>query len=176
MIPSRLVDTIAAQMSLKLDEKQKILEMSNLSERIEHMMKLLESEIDLFNVEKRIRGRVKKQMEKSQREYYLNEQMKAIQKELGDLEDVPNEVEDIQKRLDDSGMPKEAKDKTAQELNKLKMMSPMSAEAAVVRSYIDWMLNTPWKKRSRVRTDILEAESVLEADHFGLEEVKGSHT
>ena len=170
--PSRLVDTIAAQMSLKLDEKQKILEMSNLSERIEHMMKLLESEIDLFNVEKRIRGRVKKQMEKSQREYYLNEQMKAIQKELGDLEDVPNEVEDIQKRLDDSGMPKEAKDKTAQELNKLKMMSPMSAEAAVVRSYIDWMLNTPWKKRSRVRTDILEAESVLEADHFGLEEVK----
>ena len=170
--PSRLVDTIAAQMSLKLEEKQQILEMSNLGERLEHMMKLLESEIDLFNVEKRIRGRVKKQMEKSQREYYLNEQMKAIQKELGDLDDVPNEIEDIQKRLEDSGMPKEAKDKTTQELNKLKMMSPMSAEAAVVRSYIDWMLNTPWKKRSRVRTDILEAEAVLEADHFGLEEVK----
>ncbi|MFT4711882.1 MAG: ATP-dependent Lon protease [Candidatus Azotimanducaceae bacterium] len=170
--PSRLVDTIAAQMSLKLDEKQQILEMSDLGERIEHMMKLLESEIDLFNVEKRIRGRVKKQMEKSQREYYLNEQMKAIQKELGELDDVPNEIEDIQKRLDDSGMPKEAKDKTVQELNKLKMMSPMSAEAAVVRSYLEWMLNTPWKKRSRVRTDILEAEGVLEADHFGLEEVK----
>jgi ATP-dependent Lon protease len=136
------------------------------------MMKLLESEIDLFNVEKRIRGRVKKQMEKSQREYYLNEQMKAIQKELGDLDDVPNELEDIQKRLEAAGMPKEAKDKTAAEVNKLKMMSPMSAEATVVRSYIDWMLGVPWKKRSKVRTDIVAAEEVLETDHYGLDEVK----
>ena len=170
--PSRLVDTIAAQMNLKLDEKQQILEMTSLDERIEHMMKLLESEIDLFNVEKRIRGRVKKQMEKSQREYYLNEQMKAIQKELGDLEDVPNEIEDLQKRLESSGMPKEAKEKTVAEVNKLKMMSPMSAEATVVRSYIDWMLGVPWKKRSKVRTDILAAKDVLESDHYGLDEVK----
>jgi len=170
--PSRLVDTIASQMSLKLEEKQQILEMTSLGERIEHMMKLLESEIDLFNVEKKIRGRVKKQMEKSQREYYLNEQMKAIEKELGDLDDVPNEIEEIKKRLLDAGMPKEAKEKTSTEINKLKMMSPMSAEATVVRSYIDWMLNVPWKKRSRVRTDISEAEKVLEADHYGLQEVK----
>jgi ATP-dependent Lon protease len=170
--PSRLVDTIAAQMSLKLDEKQQILEMSGLGERIEHMMKLLESEIDLFNVEKRIRGRVKKQMEKSQREYYLNEQMKAIEKELGDLDDVPNEIEEIQKKLKSAGMPKEAREKTAAEVNKLKMMSPMSAEATVVRSYIDWMLSVPWKKRSKVRTDIIKAEEVLEADHYGLHEVK----
>lgn len=170
--PSRLVDTIAAQMNLKLDEKQQILEMTSLDDRIEHMMKLLESEIDLFNVEKRIRGRVKKQMEKSQREYYLNEQMKAIQKELGDLDDVPNELEDIQKRLEASGMPKEAKEKTQAEVSKLKMMSPMSAEATVVRSYIDWMLGVPWKKRSKVRTDIAAAEEVLESDHYGLDEVK----
>ncbi len=170
--PSRLVDTIAAQLNLQLDEKQQILEMVALTERANHMLKILEAEIDLFGVEKRIRGRVKKQMEKSQREYYLNEQMKAIQKELGDLDDVPNEMEDIQKRLQESGMPKEAKDKTSAEISKLKMMSPMSAEATVVRSYIDWMLNTPWKKRSRVRTDIAAAEDVLEADHYGLEEVK----
>jgi len=136
------------------------------------MMGLLDGELDLFNVEKRIRGRVKKQMEKSQREYYLNEQMKAIQKELGDLDDVPNEIEEIQKKLESSGMPKEAKEKTRAEVNKLKMMSPMSAEATVVRSYIDWMLNTPWKKRSKVRTDISAAEEVLETDHYGLEEVK----
>ena len=148
------------------------LEMAGLGERIEHMMKLLEAEIDLFNVEKRVRGRVKKQMEKSQREYYLNEQMKAIQKELGDMDDVPNELDEIQKRLLASGMPKEARDKTTAELSKLKMMSPMSAEATVVRSYIDWMLGVPWKKRSKVRTDIAEAEAVLNADHYGLEEVK----
>ena len=128
--PSRLVDTIASQVSLKLDEKQHILEMTSLAERVEHMMKLLEAEIDLFGVEKRVRGRVKKQMEKSQREYYLNEQMKAIQKELGDMDDVPNELDEIQKRLLASGMPKEARDKTTAELGKLKMMSPMSAEGA----------------------------------------------
>ena len=170
--PSRLVDTIAQQMTLKLEEKQKILELVDLDERMEFMMKLLESEIDLFKVEKRIRGRVKKQMEKSQREYYLNEQMKAIQKELGDLDDVPNEVEELQNKLDESGMGKDAAEKTQNELNKLKLMSPMSAEATVVRGYIDWMLSVPWKKRSRVRKDITEAEKILEADHYGLEEVK----
>jgi ATP-dependent Lon protease len=170
--PSRLVDTIAAQMSLKLEEKQQILEMVDLNERLEHMMKLLEEEIDLFKVEKRIRGRVKNQMEKSQREYYLNEQIKAIQKELGDLDDVPNEIEDIERRITEAGMPKEARDKSRAELNKLKMMSPMSAEATVVRGYIDWMLQVPWKPRSRVRKDIIQAEKVLEADHYGLEEVK----
>ncbi|MCB1647290.1 MAG: LON peptidase substrate-binding domain-containing protein, partial [Pseudomonadales bacterium] len=148
--PSRLVDTIAGQMNLKLEEKQRILEMTSLDERIEHMMKLLEGEIDLFNVEKRIRGRVKKQMEKSQREYYLHEQMKAIQKELGDLEDAPNEIGALEKRVEQAGMPREAAEKTRAELAKLKMMSPMSAEATVVRNYIDWMLQVPWKKRSRV--------------------------
>ena len=170
--PSRLVDTIAAQLTLKLEVKQQLLEMIDLKDRVEHMLALLEGELELFTVEKRIRGRVKKQMEKSQREYYLNEQMKAIQKELGDMDDVPNELEDMEKRLESSGMPKEAKEKTKAELNKLKMMSPMSAEATVVRSYIDWMLNTPWKKRSKVRTDIVAAEEVLDADHYGLEEVK----
>lgn len=170
--PSRLVDTIAAQLTLKLEIKQQLLEMLDLKDRVEHMLGLLEGELELYTVEKRIRGRVKKQMEKSQREYYLNEQMKAIQKELGDMDDVPNEMEEIEKRLESSGMPKEAKEKTKSELNKLKMMSPMSAEATVVRSYIDWMLNTPWKKRSKVRTDIVAAEEVLEADHYGLEEVK----
>lgn len=170
--PGRLVDTIAAQMSLKLEEKQQILEMVDLNERLEHMMKLLEAEIDLFKVEKRIRGRVKNQMEKSQREYYLNEQMKAIQKELGDLEDVPNEIEDIERRIEAAGMTKEARDKSRSELNKLKMMSPMSAEATVVRGYLDWMLSVPWKARSRVRKDLIQAEEVLEADHYGLEEVK----
>ena len=170
--PSRLVDTIAAQLTLKLEVKQQLLEMFDLKDRVEHMLGLLEGELELFIVEKRIRGRVKKQMEKSQREYYLNEQMKAIQKELGDMDDVPNELEDMEKRLESSGMPKEAKDKTRGELSKLKMMSPMSAEATVVRSYIDWMLNTPWKKRSKVRTDIVAAEEVLDTDHYGLEEVK----
>ena len=170
--PSRLVDTIAAQLTLKLEVKQQLLEMFDLKDRFQHLLGLLEGELELFTVEKRIRGRVKKQMEKSQREYYLNEQMKAIQKELGDMEDVPNEMEEMEKRLESSGMPKEAKEKTKGELNKLKMMSPMSAEATVVRSYIDWMLNTPWKKRSKVRTDILAAEEVLDTDHYGLEEVK----
>ena len=170
--PSRLADTIAANMSLKLEQKQQILEMVGLKDRVTHMLNLLAAETDLFSVEKRIRGRVKKQMEKSQREYYLNEQMKAIQKELGDMDDVPNKLDEMQKKLESSGMPKEAREKTGTEINKLKMMSPMSAEATVVRSYIDWMLNTPWKKRSKVRTDIVEAEEVLEADHYGLEEVK----
>lgn len=170
--PSRLADTITSHLSLKLEQRQQILEMVDLHSRVDHMLNLLANETDLINVDKRIRGRVKQQMEKSQREYYLNEQIKAIQKELGGMDDVPNELEDMQKKLKDSGMPKEAKEKTGTEINKLKMMSPMSAEATVVRSYIDWMLNTPWKKRSKVRTDIVAAEEVLEADHYGLEEVK----
>jgi ATP-dependent Lon protease len=168
----RLADTIAAHISLKLNEKQSVLEMINISERIEHLMGVMESEIDLFKVEKRIRGRVKKQMEKSQREYYLNEQMKAIQKELGDMEDTPNEMEELQQKITDSGMTKEAQDKTEAELKKLKMMSPMSAEASVVRGYIDWMVGIPWKKRSRISHDLKKAKAILDAEHYGLEEVK----
>jgi ATP-dependent Lon protease len=170
--PSRLVDTIAAHMSLKIDEKQKILEIENLRERFEHMMAMMESEIDLLQVEKRIRGRVKRQMEKSQREYYLNEQMKAIQKELGEMEDVPNELEELENKIEKAGMSKEAKAKANSELQKLKMMSPMSAEATVVRNYLDWVVGVPWKKRTKVRHDIAKAEEVLEADHYGLEKVK----
>jgi len=170
--PSRLVDTIAAHMSLKIDEKQKILEIENLRERFEHMMAMMESEIDLLQVEKRIRGRVKRQMEKSQREYYLNEQMKAIQKELGEMEDVPNELEELENKIEKAGMSKEAKTKANSELQKLKMMSPMSAEATVVRNYLDWIVGVPWKKRTKVRHDIAKAEEVLEADHYGLEKVK----
>ncbi|MEN8132013.1 MAG: endopeptidase La, partial [Pseudomonadota bacterium] len=170
--PARLADTIAAHMSLKLDEKQKVLEINDVKERLEHLMSLIESELDVLNIEKRIRGRVKQQMEKSQREYYLNEQMKAIQKELGELEDAPNEIEELSQKIEASGMPKEAKGKAAAELNKLKMMSPMSAEATVVRNYIDWLVSVPWKKKSKVRKDLSAAEDVLEADHYGLEKVK----
>ena len=170
--PGRLVDTIASHMSLPLQEKQNLLELAELQERIEHLMALVESEIDLFQVEKRIRGRVKKQMEKSQREYYLNEQMKAIQKEMGELEDMPNQVEELKQRIDDVGMPKVAKEKAISELNKLKMMSPMSSEASVVRTYLDWMVSVPWKKRSKVRSDLAKAEEILENDHYGLKEVK----
>lgn len=170
--PGRLVDTIASHMSLQLQEKQNLLELANLQPRIEHLMALIEAEIDLFQVEKRIRGRVKKQMEKSQREYYLNEQMKAIQKEMGELEDLPNEAEELKRRIEEAGMPKDAKDKAISELNKLKMMSPMSSEASVVRTYIDWMVNIPWKKRSKVRLDLKKAEAILENDHYGLKEVK----
>ena len=170
--PSRLVDTISAHMSLKIEEKQHILETLDVRVRLEHLMTLVESEIDLLQVEKRIRGRVKKQMEKSQREYYLNEQMKAIQKELGDLEDGSNEIDELEKKIEAVGMPKQAKEKTLSELNKLKMMSPMSAEATVVRSYIDWMVGTPWRKKNKVRNDLVQAQSILDDDHFGLEEVK----
>ena len=169
----RLADTIAAHMSLKLPEKQKILEMLDDSKRLEHLMSLMEVEIDLVEVEKRIRGRVKKQMEKSQREYYLNEQMKAIQKELGDLDgNASNDIDELKEKIDKAGMPKEANEKTQAEFNKLKMMSPMSAEATVVRSYIDWMLQVPWAKRSKLRHDMKRAEDILNADHFGLKEVK----
>jgi len=170
--PGRLADTVAANMSLELAQKQEILEMPNVRPRLEHLLGLIESEIDLFQVEKKIRGRVKKQMEKSQREYYLNEQMKAIQKELGDMGEEPNEAEEIEAKIRDAGMPKEAEEKTKAELNKLKMMSPMSAEASVVRAYIDWMVSVPWKKRSKVRHDLKRAEEILEEDHYGLEEVK----
>lgn len=142
---------MAAHMPLKVPEKQKVLEISSVTERLEYLMALMEGEIDLLQVEKKIRTRVKKQMEKSQREYYLNEQMKAIQKELGELDDVPDEFEALKKRIEDSGMPDEAKEKATTELNKLKMMSPMSAEATVVRSYIDTLINVPWKKRSKVK-------------------------
>ncbi|WP_018954192.1 endopeptidase La [Thioalkalivibrio sulfidiphilus] len=170
--PARLADTIAAHMSLKLDEKQKILEIQDVRARLEHLMSLIEGEIDILQIEKRIRGRVKQQMEKSQREYYLNEQMKAIQKELGDLEDAPNEAEELARKIEKAGMPKEAKQKAIAELNKLKMMSPMSAEATVVRNYIDWLVSVPWKKKTKVRNDIAEAQRVLDEDHYGLEKVK----
>lgn len=170
--PGRLADTVAAHMSLKIEEKQKILEMEDPRTRLEHLMALIEGELDILQVEKRIRGRVKQQMEKSQREYYLNEQMKAIQKELGELEDAPNELEDLEKKIEASGMSSEAREKADQELNKLRMMSPMSAEATVVRSYLEWMLALPWKKRTRVRHDLARAESILDTDHYGLEKVK----
>ncbi|WP_087718832.1 endopeptidase La [Salinicola salarius] len=170
--PSRLVDTICAHLSLKIDDKQELLEMDRVRDRVEHLMTLIESEIDLLQVEKRIRSRVKDQMEKSQREYYLNEQMKAIQKEMGELENVPNEAEKYEQRIKEAGMPQEAVDKATQELGKLKMMSPTSAEATVVRSYLDWVLSVPWKKRTRVKHDLPHAAKVLDEDHYGLEEVK----
>ncbi|MCB2262481.1 MAG: endopeptidase La [Candidatus Thiosymbion ectosymbiont of Robbea hypermnestra] len=170
--PGRLADTLAAHMALKLDEKQRVLEIVEVQSRLEHLMGLMEAENDLLQMEKRIRGRVKRQMEKNQREYFLNEQMKAIQKELGEMEEAPNEIEDLEKRIEAAGMPKEVKAKAQAELNKLKLMSPMSAEAAVVRNYVDVLVNVPWKKRTRIRNDIREAEKVLEADHYGLEKVK----
>ncbi len=169
---SRLADTIAAHMSVKMEDKQRVLSIIDIQERLEYLIHLMESEIDLLHVEKKIRGRVKSQMEKSQREYYLNEQMKAIQNELGDMEDVPNEIDDLANKIGKAGMHKEAKGKAESELSKLKMMSPMSAEATVVRNYIDWLISVPWKKRSKVSKDILEAEKILEADHYGLEKVK----
>jgi len=169
---SRLADTMAAHMSIKMEEKQNILEMLSIEERLECILGLMESEIDLMHVEKRIRGRVKSQMEKSQREYYLNEQMKAIQKELGEMEDAPNEIEDLANKIETLGMPKEAKEKATAELNKLKMMSPMSAEATVVRNYIDWLVSVPWKSRSRISRDLAKAEKILDEDHYGLEKVK----
>ena len=170
--PSRLADTIAAHMSIRIEEKQNILELVETRERLEHLIHLMEAEIDLLQVEKRIRGRVKSQMEKSQREYYLNEQMKAIQKELGEMDDVPNEIEELSQKIEKSGMPKDVKEKATSELNKLKMMSPMSAEATVVRNYVDWLVSVPWKKRSKVCRDIKKAEEVLDEDHYGLEKVK----
>ena len=168
----RLADTIAAHLAVKIEQRQAILEIHDTRERLVHLVARLEEEIDLLQVEKRIRGRVKRQMEKSQREYYLNEQMKAIQKELGDMDESPNELDEIARRIESVGMSKEARGKATAELNKLKMMSPMSAEATVVRNYVDWLVNVPWKKRSRIGHDLGKAEEVLEADHYGLEKVK----
>lgn len=167
----RLADTISAHLTLKLEEKQKILEMLSVTERLEHLLHLMESEIDILQVEKRIRGRVKRQMEKSQREYYLNEQVKAIQKELGE-QDENAELDDLEKRIKESGMSKEAHAKVAAELKKLKMMSPMSAEASVVRNYIDTLVNLPWKKKTKISKDLQAAMDILDADHYGLEKVK----
>jgi ATP-dependent Lon protease len=168
----RLADTVAAHMALKLPEKQKVLEILDVRARLEHILVAIEGEMDVLQIEKRIRGRVKAQMEKSQREYYLNEQMKAIQKELGEMEDGVNEIQELEQKIEGAGMPKEAKEKATAELNKLKMMSPMSAEATVVRNYIDWLVKVPWKKRTKVLKDLFRAEEVLNDDHFGLEKVK----
>ena len=170
--PGRLADTVAAQMALKLADKQRILEICDIKERLEQILGIVEAEIDVLQIEKRIRGRVKQQMEKSQREYYLNEQMKAIQKELGEMEDAPNELADLERKIEEAGMPAEAKEKATSELNKLKLMSPMSAEATVVRNYVDWLVKAPWSKRSKVIRDLTRAEKVLEEDHYGLEKVK----
>jgi ATP-dependent Lon protease len=170
--PGRLADTVAAHMALKLSEKQRVLEIQDVKERLEQILGIIEGEIDVLQIEKRIRGRVKQQMEKSQREYYLNEQMKAIQKELGEMEDAPNEIADLEQKIEKAGMSKEGKEKATSELNKLKLMSPMSAEATVVRNYIDWLLKAPWKKKSKVIKDLSRAETVLEEDHYGLDKVK----
>ena len=170
--PARLADTIAAHMVLKMEEKQAILEINDVKDRIEHIISIIENELDILQVEKKIRGRVKNQMEKSQREYYLNEQMKAIQKELGDMDDVPNEIEEVEQKIKKSGMPKEVMQKVKSDVNKLKMMSPMSAEASVLRNYIDVLVNVPWKKKTKVTKDLVAAEKVLEDDHHGLEKVK----
>ncbi|MGL4860137.1 MAG: endopeptidase La [Enterobacteriaceae bacterium] len=169
---ARLADTISAHMPLKLKDKQTVLEIPDVVERLEFLMAMMESEIDLLQVEKRIRNRVKKQMEKSQREYYLNEQMKAIQKELGEMDDVPDEQETLKRKIEAAKMPKDAKAKAEAELQKLKMMSPMSAEATVVRGYIDWMLQVPWHERSKVKKDLRKAQEILDTDHYGLERVK----
>jgi ATP-dependent Lon protease len=168
---SKLADTIASHLTLKIEEKQKILEIAATAERLEYLFGLMEGEIGVLQVEKRIRGRVKRQMEKTQREYYLNEQMKAIQKELGDGEG-GDELAELEKRIEATKFTKEGKDKARAELKKLKQMSPMSAEATVVRNYLDWLLSVPWKKQTKLKKDIKEAEKILNKDHFGLEKVK----
>lgn len=170
--PGRLADTIAAHLSLKIEDKQELLEVLDVGTRLERLMAAIENEIDLLQVEKRVRGRVKRQMEKSQREYYLNEQMKAIQKELGEMGEEGNELDQLETAINKAGMPKEAKEKAVAELHKLKMMSPMSAEATVIRNYLDWMLLVPWKKRNKIQFDLTKAEKMLDKDHFGLEKVK----
>jgi ATP-dependent Lon protease len=167
----RLADTIAAHLTLKLEEKQKILEMFDVAERLEHLLRLMEGEIDILQVEKRIRGRVKRQMEKTQREYYLNEQVKAIQKELGE-HDENAEMDELEKRIEEAKLPKDAQAKITSELKKLKLMSPMSAEASVVRNYIDTLISLPWNKKTRISKNLAKAEAVLDDDHYGLEKVK----
>lgn len=170
--PGRLADTIAAHLTLKVDDKQELLEAMDVGLRLERLMAQIENEIDLLHVEKRVRGRVKRQMEKSQREYYLNEQIKAIQKELGEMGEEGNEVEQLEKSIIKAGMPKEAKEKALTELKKLKLMSPMSAEATVIRNYLDWMLSVPWKKKNKIQFDLIKAEKLLDKEHYGLEKVK----
>jgi ATP-dependent Lon protease len=169
---TRMADTVAAHMVLKLEDKQMLLETTDVKERIEKLMSFLESEIDIQQIEKRIRNRVKKQMEKSQREYYLNEQMKAVQKELGELDDAANEIDELAAKIEKAELSAEALEKAESELKKLKMMSPMSAEATVVRNYIETLIEVPWKKRSRVTLDLNRAQDILDKDHFGLEKVK----
>ncbi len=170
--PGRLADVVAAHIGVRLTEKQRLLETIDTADRLELLVGYVDGEIDVQQMEKRIRGRVKSQMEKSQREYYLNEQMKAIQKELGEMDDAPNDLEEIARKIAEAGMPKAVETKARNEFNKLKQMSPMSAEAAVVRNYLDWVLGVPWKKRSKVRKDLKVAQDTLDADHFGLEKVK----
>jgi ATP-dependent Lon protease len=170
--PSKLADTIASHLNLKISEKQELLESARIGERLERVFGHMESEIGVLQVEKRIRNRVKRQMEKTQREYYLNEQLKAIQKELGEGEDGKDETTELEEKIKKTRLSKEAREKATAELKKLRTMSPMSAEATVVRNYLDWMLSIPWKKRSKVRNDVIEAEKVLDADHYGLEKVK----
>ncbi|HJN25764.1 MAG TPA: endopeptidase La, partial [Rhodospirillales bacterium] len=170
--PDKLADTIASHLALKISEKQELLETETVAERLERVYSFMESEIGILQVEKKIRNRVKRQMEKTQREYYLNEQLKAIQKELGDGEDGNDKTSEIEERIAKTRLSKEAKEKTLAELKKLKNMSPMSAEATVVGNYLDWMLSIPWKKRSRVNKDIKKAQSILDADHYGLKKVK----
>lgn len=168
----RLTDTIAAHLSLKVEDKQELLEELDVGVRLERLMAAIENEIDLLQVEKRVRGRVKRQMEKSQREYYLNEQIKAIQKELGEMGEEGSEIEQLERSISKAGMPKEALDKALAEVKKLKLMPPMSAEATVIRSYLDWILSVPWKKRNRIQFDLNKAEKLLDKDHYGLEKVK----
>ena len=168
----QLSDTLASHLPVSVAQKQTVLEMSNVVERFEYLLGLMQSEADLLQVEKRIRSRVKKQMEKSQRDYYLNEQIKAIQKELGEEENAISEIEQLRQKIEEARMPLEAREKAEAELQKLKMMSPMSAEATVVRSYIDWMIQVPWHKRTKVKKDLAKAQEILDADHYGLERVK----
>ena len=170
--PVRLIDTVAAHLELKIADKQDVLEEFNVAQRAEMLLAVIEGELDLIQVEKRIRGRVKKQMEKSQREYYLNEQMKAIQKEMGAINENGNEFEELENKIKTAGLSEEAQKKADAELKKLKMMSPMSSEASVVRSYIDWIVSLPWKKKSKVRHDIVKAREILDDDHYGLDEIK----
>jgi ATP-dependent Lon protease len=168
----RLADTIAAHLNLKLDERQDVLEIADAQARLEHIVAKTDAEIEVLQIEKKIRGRVKQQMEKSQREYYLNEQMKAIQKELGEIDDAPNDLDELEEKIEKVGMPREVKKKATTEFNKLKSMSPMSAEATVVRNYLDWLVDVPWKKRSKTKIDLKQAQETLDADHYGLERVK----
>ena len=168
----KLIDTLVGHLSLSLEDRQILLEETDLEERSKNLVSLLENQLDLTQMEKKIRDRVKKQMEKSQKEYYLSEQMKALKKEMGEGEDIDDEIEAIEKKIKDSGMPKEATEKVNTELNKFKLMPPMSAEASVVRGYIDWMISIPWKKKSKIQKNISKASEILENDHHGLEEVK----